>query len=178
MRENFTYGSVRGAAGNGSPYRDSRHPIEHVTSVPLPAGREPRVALAVRVRMPSGDPLMIVNLHFDWIGDDRARFAQATQLAKYLDKLEMPLILLGDFNDRPGSRTLDLLGQDKLEAKKPASDRFTFSSTDPRSEIDFIFAAPPAVWKVRSTAVIDEPLASDHRPVLAEITIHAAGKND
>ena len=23
MRENFTYGSVRGAAGNGSPYRDS-----------------------------------------------------------------------------------------------------------------------------------------------------------
>ena len=22
MRENFTYGSVRGAAGNGSPYRD------------------------------------------------------------------------------------------------------------------------------------------------------------
>ena len=23
MRENFTYGSVRGAAGDGSPYRDS-----------------------------------------------------------------------------------------------------------------------------------------------------------
>lgn len=24
MRENFMYGSVRGAAGNGSPYRDSQ----------------------------------------------------------------------------------------------------------------------------------------------------------
>ena len=26
MRENFTYGSVRGAAGDGSPYRDSTTP--------------------------------------------------------------------------------------------------------------------------------------------------------
>ncbi len=26
MSESFTYGSVRGAAGNGGPYRDSRHP--------------------------------------------------------------------------------------------------------------------------------------------------------
>ena len=25
MRENFTYGSVRGAAGNGGPYRDRRY---------------------------------------------------------------------------------------------------------------------------------------------------------
>ena len=30
MRENFTYGSVRGAAGDGSPYRDSTTPTSNV----------------------------------------------------------------------------------------------------------------------------------------------------
>ncbi|TWU54369.1 hypothetical protein Poly51_30860 [Rubripirellula tenax] len=29
MRENFTYGSVRGAAGDGSPYRDSTSVTVH-----------------------------------------------------------------------------------------------------------------------------------------------------
>ena len=36
MREYFTYGSVRGAAGNGGPYRDPRRIRERVYS---PGGR-------------------------------------------------------------------------------------------------------------------------------------------
>jgi len=155
----------------------SRYPIRRIHHFSLPKGNEPRMALGVEVRMPGGDPMMLVNLHFDWVGDDTFRFDQASRLDGFLKELKMPYILLGDFNDRPGSRTLDLLSQNRLEAKKPADDRFTFSSTEPDREIDFIFAAPAESWKIQSTQVIDEPVASDHRPVLAELTFQSKTEN-
>ncbi len=156
----------------------SRYPIRNVTNVLLPKGNEPRIALAIEVRMPGGESLMLVNIHLDWVSDDTFRFEQATKLDDFLTGLEMPCILLGDFNDQPESRTLNLLRQDKLEAKKPADDHFTFSSTNPVKEIDFIFAAPKTSWEVLSTRVIDEPRASDHRPVVAELRYLPGPGND
>lgn len=145
----------------------SKHPIKSVTSVKLPKGNEPRVALAVEVALPSGESIMLVNVHFDWVKDDAFRFAQAQELRSYLDTLEIAYILLGDFNDQRGSRTLELLSRDSVDALKPADDYFTFSSDKPTVEIDFIFAAPKSKWSVQKVKVIDEPIASDHRPVLA-----------
>jgi endonuclease/exonuclease/phosphatase family metal-dependent hydrolase len=145
----------------------TRYPIAAVRPVPLPEGNEPRVALSVEITLPDGRPLTVVNVHFDWVRDDRFRFAQAEALAKYLDALGTPFILLGDFNDVPESRTLALFKARAAEAKKPAADRFTFSSTKPEKEIDFIFVAPPDRWRAADVRVIDERVASDHRPVLA-----------
>lgn len=149
----------------------TRYPIIATRSVRLPDGNEPRVALAVEVRLPDGRPITIVNVHFDWVRDDRFRFAQAGALTQYLDELTMPYVLLGDFNDVPESRTLALFTARALEAAKPSADRFTFSSTDPAREIDFIFAAPAASWSARDVRVIDEPVASDHRPVVAVLAL-------
>jgi endonuclease/exonuclease/phosphatase family metal-dependent hydrolase len=149
----------------------SRHPIVSTESVRLPDGNEPRVALAVEVQLPSNRRVTIVNVHFDWVGDDTFRFAQAEALTKYLDALKTPYVLLGDFNDEPGSRTLTLFKQRAAEASKPASDRFTFSSTEPTKEIDFVFTAPAAGWRAREVRVITEPLVSDHRPVLAVLEL-------
>lgn len=162
----------------------SRYPIGNVTVVDLPKGNEPRVALAVEVELPDESKLMLVNLHFDWVEDDTYRFAQATKLKEYLDRLKIPYILLGDFNDGPESRTVKLFekrikgskadkeskkSNDPVAAKKPADDHHTFSATDPKREIDFIFASPKSHWKFGKVDVIDEPLASDHRPVFAEL---------
>jgi len=149
----------------------SRHPIVRTHSVRLPDGNEPRVALAVEVQLPGGRRITIVNVHFDWVDDDRFRFAQAEALTKYLDALTTPYVLLGDFNDEPASRTLALFKGRALEATKPEGDRFTFSSVKPEKEIDFIFAAPAAAWRAREVRVITEPLASDHRPVLAVLEL-------
>ncbi len=150
----------------------SKHPIEKIEAVALPTGHEPRVALAVCVRLPSGSSVMLVNVHFDWVDDDGYRFAQAQKLKEYLNALEIPYLLMGDFNDQPGSRTLQLLRQGTVEAVKPQDDRLTFSSDDPQIEIDFVFAAPPTAWTVESTQVIDEPVVSDHRPVIAVLRHH------
>jgi len=149
----------------------SRFPITQSTELRLPDGNEPRVALAVEVRLPDGRALTIVNVHFDWVSDDGFRFAQAQKLTESLDRLTTPYVLLGDFNDEPGSRTLGLFTQRAAEAAKPREDHFTFSSTEPAKEIDFIFMAPKNAWMFRDVTVISEKLASDHRPVSAVLTL-------
>jgi endonuclease/exonuclease/phosphatase family metal-dependent hydrolase len=149
----------------------SRFPITQSREVRLPDGNEPRVALAVDVRLPDGRALTVVNVHFDWVQDDGFRFAQAQKLTEFLDALKQPYILLGDFNDEPGSRTLGLFTTRAGEALKPRDNRLTFSSTDPVKEIDFIFMAPREAWSTGEVRVIDEPVASDHRPLLSVLTL-------
>lgn len=148
----------------------SRCPIRSVEPVRLVEGNEPRIALAVTIAQPDGSILTVVNVHFDWVGDDSFRFQQARQVAEYLDGIDGPWILAGDFNDQPGSRTLDLFHARAREAAKPRGSRFTFSSTEPVREIDFVFAAPADAWSVGTVEVVDEPMASDHRPVIAELS--------
>jgi endonuclease/exonuclease/phosphatase family metal-dependent hydrolase len=147
----------------------SRHPIARVFPIRLPDGNEPRIALLVDVALPNGDTISVVNVHFDWVGNDTLRFAQATALTRVLDTLRTPYILLGDFNDEPGSRTLALFAARAREMKKPAADHFTFSATEPAKEIDFIFAAPANAWREGTARVISEPVASDHRPVVSAL---------
>ena len=149
----------------------SRWPIDRVEPLQLPEGNEPRVALIVHTRLPGGQPLAVVNVHFDWVRDDGFRFAQAQTLAKHLDGMTVPYILLGDFNDVPESRTLALFKTGRGEALKPVGANFTFSSTQPTKEIDYIFFSPPSMFKPREVRVIDERVASDHRPLLAVLSI-------
>jgi endonuclease/exonuclease/phosphatase family metal-dependent hydrolase len=148
----------------------SRHPIAGVHPIRLPDGNEPRIALMVKVVMPGADTIAVVDVHFDWVSNDSFRFAQASTLARVLDTLRSPYILLGDFNDQPGSRTLELFTSRATEALKPRNAHFTFPSAPaPVKEIDFIFTAPASAWSAREVQVIDERMASDHRPVRAVI---------
>lgn len=136
----------------------------------LPDGAEPRVALEVKVDIPlaSGAKKRIsfVCVHFDWTKPDDFRFAQATKLLQILRPLKHPVIIAGDYNDVRGSRTLDAFAE---EFPIPAGAAPTFPADPPDSEIDFI------LWRGLSQKaerkVIEEKMASDHRPVLALISI-------
>ena len=150
----------------------SRFPIVDHSTIRLPEGNEPRVALSCEIELPSGDRVVVVNVHFDWVRDDRFRFAQAQAVATYLRKLDKPYLLLGDFNDVRGSRTLELLSQSCVDAKKPNADPFTFSATNPTKEIDFLFAAPRLRWKTDFCRVLDGNKTSDHRPVVARFLLN------
>lgn len=143
--------------------------IRDVESVRLTDGNEPRVALVAEIANANDSTLTVVNVHFDWVADDGFRFTQAAEVAHHLDGVAGRWILLGDFNDQPGSRTLDLFHARAEEAAKPRDRRFTFPSDDPEREIDFIFASPADAWRVRSAEVVAEMVASDHRPVVAEL---------
>lgn len=149
----------------------SKHPIKDTVVLRLPEGNEPRVALAVEVILPDDTNIMVINVHFDWVADDKFRFAQAKVVADFIEELSIPFVLMGDFNDVLGSRTLKLF-ESAMGIDKPEDDHFTFSSTHPTKEIDFIFAGPPTSWKISSCEVIDELVASDHRPVTARLKIN------
>lgn len=85
----------------------SRHPMRRIHEIPLPVGNEPRVALLVELEVAPGRRIVAVNVHFDWVADDAFRFAQAEALAAVLDTISLPVLLLGDFNDEPTSRTME-----------------------------------------------------------------------
>lgn len=145
----------------------SRFPIEHAETWRLTDGNEPRVAQAIRVTAPSGDPITAVCVHFDWVDDDGYRFTQATETMARLRDLDTPWIVLGDFNDTPDSRTMrgfHALGRD---ARKPSNATATFPADDPGIEIDFIVTGPGDRWTVDQVEVVAESVASDHRPVIA-----------
>jgi endonuclease/exonuclease/phosphatase (EEP) superfamily protein YafD len=84
------------------------------------------------------------------------------------------MILAGDLNAEPDSRVIRELekrwklagGGAKLQAA--ADDRvLTFPSDRPRKWIDFVLARPAEHWQVAEVRVLEEPVASDHRPLLA-----------
>ena len=56
------------------------------------------------------------------------------------------------------------LGRD---ARKPRDARATFPADDPGIEIDFIVTGPAGRWKMDEVEVLEESIASDHRPVIA-----------
>ena len=145
----------------------SKYPILKSEVIELPRGNEPRVALTTLIQIPNGEKITLVNLHFDWVKDDKFRYAQAEKLKEHLDRLQTPYLLLGDFNDQTGSRTLELLSGNAVEAFKPTSSRFTFPSNEPEIEIDFIFGGPKNRWEFLETMVVQEIMASDHRPIRA-----------
>jgi endonuclease/exonuclease/phosphatase family metal-dependent hydrolase len=147
----------------------SRWPVVEVVNERLPDGAEPRTALRVRVRSPeTGQELVLVGIHF--YRSDRERLAQARRLVATLEREEVPVILAGDFNSEPGSPVLALVERSWSVLDK-GPDRLTFPSDDPRTEIDFIAVRPGNRFMVLSHVVVDEPVASDHRPLVADLAL-------
>lgn len=73
----------------------SRYPVRSVERLKLPEGNEPRMALVVGVTLQSGQPLRVVNVHFDWVEDDTFRYRQAAALHEHLAESDiLPLTAL------------------------------------------------------------------------------------
>ena len=163
--------------GSFMPYDDgaygmailSRWPIEESTNIRLPDGEEPRTSLSVTVKAPeTGHRLRFVGIHF--YRTEEERLAQAASLEQALRDATVPTILAGDFNSTPGSAVMQYLAQSWTILEK-GEDKFTFSSFDPVREIDFVLIRPANRFEVLSEDVLDEPVASDHRPVFVEMVL-------
>jgi endonuclease/exonuclease/phosphatase family metal-dependent hydrolase len=130
----------------------------------LPEGAEARSALVVRGRLPQDHgELTFAGIHFYRTAEER--MAQARRLLEILALEEGPVILAGDFNSTPDSAVMSLISQTFTVPDK-GSDRFTFPSHRPEREIDFVVWRPGDRFVAVESRVIDEPVASDHRPVL------------
>ena len=143
----------------------SRHPLGDPEVHRLPGGGEPRIVFSCRVDAPGGS-LTAATLHLDHQDDGRP-FAQAQVASAELLKTNGPVVLGGDFNAGPESRTLRVFAQAPWNPVPKAGPAATHPAENPATEIDHIILRGLAPAK--AVVVIDESAASDHRPLLVEI---------
>lgn len=157
---------------NGGGYGEavlSRWPIQEQRTIPLSAGpgHEPRAALWVRVKLPdNAGELAFIGTHLDHLKTEQ-RLGQLKELNEAaLGTNAIPCILAGDFNTTPETAECELLKRDWTEAGAAMPDA-TYPSDKPRIKIDYVWFRPARQFRVVETQVVDEEVASDHRPVLA-----------
>jgi endonuclease/exonuclease/phosphatase family metal-dependent hydrolase len=151
----------------------SRFPITRANNhlLPLRDNGEQRGALEVEVHCSTDGPVLkMLVTHFDHRTDDQERLDSAQFLNKWIVRSEqMPTILAGDLNDNLASRTLVKL---ETEWKRTNDEELPTIPVDlPIRQIDFVLVRPTAAWTVIETRVLDEPIASDHRPILATLQL-------
>ncbi len=147
----------------------SRWPIVSTQNIRLPDGEEPRSALSAVISSPDSDrQIRVIGIHF--YRTEEERMAQALSLEEQLGNDELPTVLAGDFNSTPDSPVIAHLSQGWQIVNK-GDDRLTFSSFDPYEEIDFVMYRPENTFMVSGQRMMDEPVASDHRPMFVELVV-------
>lgn len=149
----------------------SRFPISETITYLLPGlggpGAEPRVLTTAKIHLPSGQQLIFGSTHLDHRGDPQSRLLQVREILALAEKDSLPWILAGDLNAKPDSEEMKLLESEFRFTCKECPG--TFPGEAPDRVIDYI--AVRGKLEVVSHLVVDEPHASDHRPVFAVLRV-------
>jgi endonuclease/exonuclease/phosphatase family metal-dependent hydrolase len=147
----------------------SRLPVLEWENIRLPEGAEPRTTLAARLSLPgSGREVWVAGVHFYRTGEER--LAQARVTAEFFEGVEQPVFLAGDFNSQRGDPVMAFLEEEWANPEKEGIP-FTFPADGPEREIDFILVRPVTGFRVLEYRVLDEAVASDHRPIFMQVEI-------
>lgn len=135
--------------------------------VPAPAPGFGEVTLKVR-----GVPVQVFVTHLDYRADPAVRRAQVADTRRIMarERAELPgahQFLLGDFNAEPSAPELAPLWNDLRDAGAGAPG--TYPAEAPVKRIDYVTVSKDV--RVRDTTVPPEPTASDHRPVVTDVTL-------
>ncbi|MFE7789289.1 endonuclease/exonuclease/phosphatase family protein [Streptomyces sp. NPDC057460] len=130
---------------------------------PVPAPAPGFGEVVVRVK---GMPVHVYVTHLDYRGDPSVRIAQVADTRRVMAQDEGRKVLLGDFNAEPDAPELAPLWEELADAEPGAP---TYPALNPVKRIDFVAVSKDGV-QVRDAAVA-ETLASDHRPVVADLLL-------
>ncbi|MCI0334797.1 MAG: endonuclease/exonuclease/phosphatase family protein [Planctomycetes bacterium] len=132
-----------------------------------------------------GPGLLFLNTHLDYRPPDEERMSSAKTINELVAKRsDVPAILAGDLNARPesapsaelkkewkivgeGGRGKAEGGGAKTQASSGAQPLLTFPAEKPDRWIDYVLVRPAEKWEVVEVRVLEEAVASDHRPLLA-----------
>jgi endonuclease/exonuclease/phosphatase family metal-dependent hydrolase len=110
--------------------------------------------------------LLFLGTHLDYRPPDDERMNSAVTINELIKKHDdTPALIAGDFNAAPDSRPIHEFEKEWKIAGDDAS-ILTFPSDHPVRRIDYVMYRPADKWKVEEVRVLEEPVASDHRPVL------------
>lgn len=169
--------------GNDDAYGDAvlcRLPLEWVGNVSLPSASSSRYqAMAVDVDLSSlygeGTEVRFINTHFDWtdsVGSKESRRAAVRVIEQGLEPGSQGLaILAGDLNAVPGSPPLLDLAARGWHLPQLGLPMATWGAPSPTKQIDYVLLRPRSAWRILNAEVLDEPVASDHYPVLLSLRL-------
>jgi endonuclease/exonuclease/phosphatase family metal-dependent hydrolase len=131
--------------------------------VPAPAPGFPEVLIKAR-----GARIWVYDTHLDYRSDPAVRRAQVADMTAVMARRQGPKLLLGDLNAEPDASELAPLWTRLSDALTVAGRRTTptWPADAPVKRIDYITFTPgPRV----TGAYVRDTLASDHRPVVADL---------
>lgn len=133
----------------------------------------PRGALLARIGN-AGRRVWVASVHFGLLPVDRRRDAE--ELADIVRGLREPVLIGGDLNELPGGKAVAFLSERFWDAWLLGGDVAgeTFPAEDPAARIDYLFVSEGIrVERVLVPGGVLVRSASDHRPVVAELTLPA-----
>jgi endonuclease/exonuclease/phosphatase family metal-dependent hydrolase len=141
---------------------------------PTAENPEQRGVQVVELGDDDGPHLLFLCTHLDYRPPDDERMASAESINVLIANRRNQLaILAGDLNAMPESRVIaefakhwKIAGMDE-KATHGTKSPLTFPSDRPDRWIDYVLVRPADRWEVSDVRVLDEPVASDHRPLLA-----------
>ena len=127
--------------------------------IPLP-GEEPRLLLVVELK-----DFVIACTHLDL--EVAQRLTSVPLIVKEAQRWQKPFLLAGDWNDTPDSKLLKAMTQYFTVL---SGDEATYPADEPTECIDYVAAFNGCAEAIGSL-VIDEPEASDHRPLVVWVRL-------
>jgi endonuclease/exonuclease/phosphatase (EEP) superfamily protein YafD len=118
-----------------------------------------------------GEPLVFMATHLDFRPDPAERLSHVAEIkAAAAQHPEQLVIVAGDFNDHPDGAVHRALKETFVDAWEHGGqgDGHTYSSTAPKSRIDYVYVRPAGGWAVTRAEVLPSQ-ASDHLPLLVEL---------
>lgn len=154
--------------------------VDVVRTVDVAFSQDPGLHLrgaAIAVLRFRGTLFAVAGTHLDVKAEPRLRHVGELHaaIAQYVPA-DVAAVVAADVNERPGGPAWRALIAQRTDAVATAGVGAAFTSTaaDPHQTIDGIFADPRIM--IVSARVLDQPdvvLASDHRPILAELELPA-----
>jgi endonuclease/exonuclease/phosphatase family metal-dependent hydrolase len=178
---NFVFGPSLGKMDGYGDAVLSKHSFEWVNNYSIPSASSSRYqAMGVDVDLSriygENAKVRFINTHFDWlktIGSQESRLATVEVIERgfFSDNKRLPAILTGDLNAEPESEPLKKLKEKGWVAETLGKDLKTIGSKNPSKQIDYVLIRPETNWKVVDVKVLNEPVASDHLPVVMTLEL-------
>lgn len=130
-------------------------------TVALPGTEEQRVLLIVEFKN-----YVVFCTHLSLTEKDR--ISSVKIIHQEMQAYQKPVLLAGDLNDTPDSEMIQML---QSQFQLLSFNSFSFPADKPDRCIDYILSHTSTKVQVLRSEVLNEPIASDHRPVLVEIDL-------
>lgn len=146
----------------------TKEKVEHVETKFFSIGDKwPRVITKSRIELEDGRVVYVGMTHFGLT--EQGRLVQAQETIDFMSDVDdYPVLIAGDFNDNPDSRTIAIMRSKYTDAfaSKPGAN--TFPASNPASRIDYIWGNDQITF--RDNGRVIETEASDHRPIIIDVS--------